>query len=64
MTLPSDLNRLRHLRDAATKAIHYASGRQRSDLDDDEVLRLALTKLVEIVDDLPALLDTLPDLEN
>jgi uncharacterized protein with HEPN domain len=46
---PEDRIRLRHLREAATKAISYSEGRQRIDLDDDELLRLALTKLVEIV---------------
>ena len=46
---PDDQVRLRHLREAATKAIDYSNGKQRSDLDDDELLRLALTKLVEIV---------------
>jgi uncharacterized protein with HEPN domain len=49
MTPPEDLNRLRHLRDAATKAVNYSDGRSREDLVDDEILRLALTKLVEIV---------------
>jgi uncharacterized protein with HEPN domain len=50
MTLPrEDLIRLRHLRDAAEKAVHYARGKRREDLDSDEILRLALTKLVEIV---------------
>jgi uncharacterized protein with HEPN domain len=29
--------------------VSYAAGRSRADLDDDELLRLALTKLVEIV---------------
>jgi uncharacterized protein with HEPN domain len=46
---PDDRTRIRHLSDAATKAIAYADGRTRSDLDEDELLRLALTKLVEIV---------------
>lgn len=46
---PDDANRIRHLAEAATKAIAYSSGKKRSDLDDDELLRLALTKLVEIV---------------
>jgi uncharacterized protein with HEPN domain len=41
--------RLRHLIDAATKAVAYAAPSSRAALDDDEVLRLALTKLVEIV---------------
>ena len=46
---PGDRIRLRHLREAATKAISYSEGKQRIDLDDDELLRLALTRLVEIV---------------
>jgi uncharacterized protein with HEPN domain len=48
MPLPDDI-RLLHLTEAAQKAVGYAEGHQRSDLDDDELLRLALTKLVEIV---------------
>ena len=46
---PEDEVRLRHLIEAAQKAIAYSDGRTRSDLDTDELLRLALTKLVEIV---------------
>jgi uncharacterized protein with HEPN domain len=46
---PDDQIRLRHLREAAGKAIEFSTGKQRHDLDDDELLRLALTKLVEIV---------------
>lgn len=49
MPLPEDLVRLRHLRDAAAKAVEFTAGKSRRDLDDDELLRLALTKLVEIV---------------
>jgi uncharacterized protein with HEPN domain len=41
--------RVRHLVEAASKAMSYAAGRSRADLDDDELLRLALTKLVEVV---------------
>jgi uncharacterized protein with HEPN domain len=48
MTQPDDV-RLRHLVAAAEKAVNYASQRSREDLDTDELLRLALTKLVEIV---------------
>lgn len=49
-TLPDDDRvRLTHLVDAAHKAIHYLDGRRRTDLDDDELLRLAVTKLVEVV---------------
>jgi len=46
---PEDRVRLAHVHDAASKAIAYSSRKARSDLDDDELLRLALTKLVEIV---------------
>jgi uncharacterized protein with HEPN domain len=44
-----DQVRISHLIEAAEKAVAYAAGRHRSALDDDELLRLALTKLVEIV---------------
>ena len=46
---PEDEVRLRHLVDAATTAQEFVAGRERRDLDADEMLRLALTKLVEIV---------------
>ncbi len=46
---PDDDVRLRHLVDAAERAIRFASGRSRADLDIDDMLSLALTKLVEIV---------------
>lgn len=46
---PEDRVRLRHLVEAAEKAIAYSRTRTRADLDDDELLRLAMTKLVEIV---------------
>jgi uncharacterized protein with HEPN domain len=41
--------RLRHLIDAAEKAVAYGGARDRAALDEDEIFRLALTKLVEIV---------------
>jgi uncharacterized protein with HEPN domain len=41
--------RLRHLIDAAKTAAEFVEGRTRVDLEADEMLRLALTKLVEIV---------------
>ncbi|WP_207223625.1 DUF86 domain-containing protein [Pseudonocardia sediminis] len=47
--LPEDRVRLHHLREAAEKAVGYSRDRTRIDLDRDELLRLALTKLVEIV---------------
>ena len=46
---PEDRVRIRHLVDAAATAEQFVEGRERSDLDTDEMLRLALTKLVEIV---------------
>jgi uncharacterized protein with HEPN domain len=46
---PDDDIRLRHLREAAYKAVRYSAAANRTDLDDNELLRLALTKLVEIV---------------
>ena len=46
---PDDEARLRHLIDAADTAIRFTRGKDRSDLDTDEMLTLALTKLVEIV---------------
>src|SRR5438309_4971282 len=49
MTLPPDEVRLRHIRDAAETAERFVAGRERSALESDEMLRLALTKLVEIV---------------
>jgi uncharacterized protein with HEPN domain len=41
--------RLMHMRDFARKAIELAKGKTRLDLEKDEVLRLALTHLVELV---------------
>lgn len=49
MTPPDDIIRLRHLREAAGKAVEFSASRNRHSLDDDELLRLGLTKLVEIV---------------
>lgn len=46
---PDDEVRIRHLIDAASTAAQFVEDRDRADLDTDEMLRLALTKLVEIV---------------
>jgi len=46
---PEDEVRIRHLVDAVSTAQQFVEGRERADLDADEMLRLALTKLVEIV---------------
>jgi uncharacterized protein with HEPN domain len=49
MTPPDDRIRIRHMRDAVDKALRYTKGSSRQGLEDDEILRLAITKLVEIV---------------
>ncbi len=46
---PDDDVRLRHLVEAAETAIRFVEGREPADLESDYMLRLALTKLVEIV---------------
>lgn len=48
MTQPDEI-RIEHMREAARKAIDFCRDRSRADLDSDELLRLALSKLVEIV---------------
>lgn len=48
MTQPDGI-RIRHMAEAAQKAIEFCRGRSRQDLENDELLRLGLTKLVEIV---------------
>lgn len=49
MKPPDDVIRLRHLREAARKAVEFSVNKTRQSLDEDELLRLGLTKLVEIV---------------
>jgi uncharacterized protein with HEPN domain len=49
MSMIDDLTRLRHMRDAATEAIRFISGRTRADLNRDRMLTLALVKDIEIV---------------
>src|SRR5687768_12718962 len=46
--LPDEV-RLQHMLDAAQKAVGFAHGRSRADLVADELLMLALVRLVEIV---------------
>ncbi len=43
-----DLVRLQHSRDAIGRAVRIAQGRSRRELDQDELLPLALTRLLEI----------------
>ncbi|MDH4270853.1 MAG: DUF86 domain-containing protein [Candidatus Aminicenantes bacterium] len=49
MARPDDLTRLRHILDAAEKAGGFVGGRARHDLDTDEMLSLALVRLLEII---------------
>ena len=44
-----DLIRLRHMLDAARKARRFVHGRERTDLEMDEMLSLAIVRLLEIV---------------
>ncbi len=45
----SDLIYMRHLLDAAQKSVDFASGGTRANLDADEMLALALVRLLEII---------------
>ncbi|MBI5119102.1 DUF86 domain-containing protein [Candidatus Poribacteria bacterium] len=49
MTQRDPTVRLFHMRDFARKAMDMARGRERDDLDDDEMFQLALTRLVELI---------------
>jgi uncharacterized protein with HEPN domain len=44
-----DLIRVRHMLDAAVKLRRYTAGRTRADLDTDELLGLAVVRLLEIL---------------
>lgn len=44
-----DSTRLKHMRDAAQKAVRFAQGKTRSDLESDEMLSLSLVKCIEIL---------------
>ena len=49
MRPPDDALRLRHMLEAAQKAAKLVQGKQSADLDRDETLALALTRLLEII---------------
>ena len=49
MPKKSDIVRLRHMLDAAEKAVRFAEGKTRPDLDRDEKLALAVVRLIEII---------------
>lgn len=49
MTQNDDKIRLRHMLDAAQKTLQFADGRQREDLDRDEMFMLAIVRLIEVI---------------
>lgn len=49
MTRHEDSVRLRHMLEYAQEAVKLAEGKNREDLDNDRMLELALTRLIEIV---------------
>ena len=49
MSKHDDSVRLRHMLDAARRAVKFVKGRTRADLDTDEQLALALTRLLEVI---------------
>jgi uncharacterized protein with HEPN domain len=46
---PDDRVRVAHMIEAAEQALAFAAGRERADLDRDAMLRLALTRAVEVL---------------
>lgn len=44
-----DLTYIQHMRDAARKAVDFVAGQTRSSLDSDEMLSLALVRLLEVL---------------
>ena len=49
MPVVDDITRINHIIEASERAIKFTRGKQRSDLDQDDVLGLALVRLLEIV---------------
>lgn len=49
MSKIDDLSRLQHIHDAAAKAISFVQSRNREDLNQNEMLSLALVRLIEII---------------
>ncbi len=49
MPLPDDASRLRHILDSSRTAVRFATGKTGDDLLTDEMLFLALTRLLEII---------------
>jgi uncharacterized protein with HEPN domain len=46
---PTEADRLKHMRDAASSALSFVQGRVRSDLDADTMLTFALIRAIEII---------------
>jgi uncharacterized protein with HEPN domain len=49
MPIIDDNTRLHHIVDAASKAVRFSRAKKRSDLDTDEILGLALVRLMEVI---------------
>ena len=49
MPIIDDISRLRHILEAAQKAVRYTKNRKRADLNSDELLGLGLIRLLEII---------------
>ena len=49
MPIDADAVRLRHMLDAASKAVQFVEGKARADVDADEKLAFALQRLIEVV---------------
>lgn len=49
MTVPDDLTRLRHMRDACRAGLRIADGKTRQTLDSDETAVFALCRVIEII---------------
>ena len=49
MPEPDDITRLRHMLDATQKVLIFTRNRSREDLDQDDMLALAIVRLIEIL---------------
>ncbi len=61
---PDDDIRLRHMLDSAREASDFATGRSRTDLDDDRMLALAIIKSIEIIGEAASKISEACRLEN
>jgi len=49
MSVNDDTVRLRHMLDAAKKSLEFTKGRRLEDLEADEMLQLAVVRLLEVI---------------